>query len=98
MNGKLNISLGTTFSDSKIMVGDQQIEGVQKVEMIAERGKLTQVMLVLSPGYVTIDSPVWDIEGETAKNLANTIALELGTTSFVERIYNAILSNLKGAK
>jgi hypothetical protein len=90
--------LGAAPSDAKVTVNDVEIEGIQKIEMIAQRGKLTQVMLFLSPAYVNIDLPVWDIEGDTGRGIAKAIALELGAEPFTQKIYDVMIAYAKGAK
>lgn len=92
MYGDLHIKVGMAPSDAEITIDGNKINGVQKLEVIAEGGKPTKAMLYMSPTMTSINVPIWDVIGDTAMALAEKIATDLGLEHFRMEIYDSIIT------
>jgi len=91
MFGDLEIKFGAAPSDNEITIAGQKIEGVNRIEIIAQSGKPSQAMLFMIPSQVGLHISMWDVDSETAQQLAEAIAKRLGIQAFTSDIYNEIV-------
>jgi len=88
----ITASLSLAPSDSVLKLGDTEIEGVRRVEVISQAGAPTKMMIMVEPTQIAINTSVYQVISETGILLAKHIAAELGMEGFEEQIYDAIQS------